>query len=364
MTTNSLVPTIQPNELAAFAQRAKTRSITSHAIAARLPLTKIVDATIHAAASRSEQTERSYRTAIGAFVSWLDETRGDVAPAQWRPFAEKTNDGARVAWQYNAPSAVLLLVDQSALDAWRDSIADAAPNTVAARVFAVRTFLRVALRDGALAQNQAINMGLRPYVTRQLRDEQPVGRRLNRDEVRALRAAVDTNARKGARDLAMLDVMLFAGLRCDEVCRLRPLNFTLDNGRRWIILRGKGQKTRRIKIHDTLHATLSEWMNKLGAAWNDDRPLFVSVLKGDRVNSHRIDTNDAARVVEELAERAQLGHITPHDLRRTAARNAYDNGAGLIQVQLMLGHADPKTTARYIGADFNDADTATDHIRY
>jgi hypothetical protein len=33
-------------------------------------------------------------------------------------------------------------------------------------------------------------------------------------------------------------------------------------------------------------------------------------------------------------------------------------------VQLMLGHADPKTTARYIGADFNDADTATDHIRY
>ena len=370
MMTNSMLRTVNatPSALtdyAAFVRHAKTRSLASPDIAMRMPLQSIVDATIHAAAARSEQTERAYRMAIGAFVAWLDATRGEIAPADWRPFAEKTNDGKRAVWTFRAPAAVLLLVNQAALDAWRDAIADdAAPNTVTARVFAVRTFLRVALRDSVLTQEQATNMGLRPYVTRQARDEQPVGRRLSREEVRALRATVEPTTNKGKRDLAILDVMLFAALRRDEVCRLSPTNLVLDNGRRWIVIRGKGQKTRRVKVHDALHATLIAWMDAAQIAWNDSRPLFVSVAKGDKIGTQQIDSNAVARLVAEYAERAQIGDVNPHDLRRTAARNAYDNGAGLVQVQMMLGHADPKTTARYIGADFDDSNTATDHIRY
>ena len=49
---------------------------------------------------------------------------------------------------------------------------------------------------------------------------------------------------------------------------------------------------------------------------------------------------------------------------RTCARNAYDNGASLLLVQAMLGHSDPKTTARYIGAYDQDENTAVDYVRY
>ena len=59
------------------------------------------------------------------------------------------------------------------------------------------------------------------------------------------------------------------------------------------------------------------------------------------------------------------GHVlAPHDLRRTCARNAYDNGATIYQVQTMLGHADPKTTIRYIGALEDDSNTAIDKVAY
>ena len=58
------------------------------------------------------------------------------------------------------------------------------------------------------------------------------------------------------------------------------------------------------------------------------------------------------------------GRLGAHDLRRTCARNAYDNGATLLQVQQMLGHADPKTTALYIGLNQYDTDTAVDYVRY
>lgn len=370
MQTTTSVQTLNPvlstiTGYTEFVQNAKSRSVADHGVALRLPLQSIVESTIHAATARSEHTERAYRATIGAFVDWLDQTRGNIAPMEWRPFVEKMIVGKRVAWSYHAPTAVLLLVNQATLDEWRDVITEqASPNTVTSRIFAIRTFLRVALRDGVLTQEQAINMGLRPYVTRQVRDEQPTGRRLATKEVRALRQAIDTTTIKGKRDLAILDAMLFAALRRDEVCKLRPTNIVLDNGRRWILLRGKGHKTRKVKVHDALYASLIAWMETINLNWCDDSPLFTGFAKGDKLGKHQIDGNAIAHLVEEYANRAQIGDLNPHDLRRTAARNAYDNHAGLIQVQLMLGHADPKTTAHYIGADFDDANTATDHIVY
>jgi integrase len=42
--------------------------------------------------------------------------------------------------------------------------------------------------------------------------------------------------------------------------------------------------------------------------------------------------------------------ITPHQLRRTFATELYRRGEDLFTIQRLLGHSDPKTTLRYIGA--------------
>ena len=83
-----------------------------------------------------------------------------------------------------------------------------------------------------------------------------------------------------------------------------------------------------------------------------------------------ITPTDVGRLVASYGAKAGLspargkGRLGAHDLRRTCACNAYDNGATLLQVQQMLGHADPKTTALYIGLDQDDTDTAVDYVRY
>ncbi len=66
----------------------------------------------------------------------------------------------------------------------------------------------------------------------------------------------------------------------------------------------------------------------------------------------------------QLAPRYGAQQLSPHDLRRTCARNAYDNGANLLLVQAALGHTDPKTTAHYIGTFDQDDHTAIDYVRY
>jgi integrase len=164
--------------------------------------------------------------------------------------------------------------------------------------------------------------------------------------------------------------MLFAGLRRFEVAGLTGRDIQPDGGRFWLNLTTtKGGKPRRVKIHDTLYKSIMAWRNVAGNVFGDDTPIFLSDNKGDNIQNTPIADNVIERIVREYAQAAELvgtlgRKLAPHDLRRTCARNAYDNGATLLQVQQMLGHSDPKTTSRYIGADFNDDDTAVDRLKY
>lgn len=65
-------------------------SAVSPEVALRKPMMELVLATLQAA-GRSENTKRAYQTAIGLFLQFLDQERGDGLPAavleEWRPFA-------------------------------------------------------------------------------------------------------------------------------------------------------------------------------------------------------------------------------------------------------------------------------------
>jgi integrase len=358
------------------------QSFVSPDVALRRPLAELVETTLKAAADKSVNTRRAYQTAIGLFLQFLDQERGQYIPSalagEWRPLAKsykgthQGKGGAPTMWAFKGAAAVLRLTDASILDAfraWREDLGDSV-NAATQRVYAVRTFLAVALRDGVLTEAQARALDIAPYRQRQARDEQPVGRRLSVAEVKALRGACDVKTVKGKRDLAILDCMLFLGLRREEVASLDASNFHQDGGRWWLVLTGKGSKTRRLKVHDVLFKTLSAWFKVQGVALGGAGCVFVSVNKGDHLQGQCVNASVIGRLVTEYGFAAGLAplngenQLSAHDLRRTCARNAYDNGASLLLVQAMLGHTDPKTTARYIGSSEDDGDTAVDYVRY
>jgi integrase len=372
---NSLVRNPQrlvpPDDL----KRAVPSSAAAAEAAARRPLAEVVAAAL-TASSRSEHTRRSYRTAIGLFLQHLDRERGGTLPRdlerEWRPFASTETVGRQVVWDVRPPAVVLRLVDAPVVDSFREWREESGDNVNAAstRVAAVRTFLAVAYRDGVLTTEQAQALGLHAYRQKQKRDLKPVGRRLSPAEVRALRSSCDTRKVKGKRDLAVLDTMLFLGLRREESATLSLSDFRQDGGRWWLVLTGKGGKTRRLKVHDALYKSLSAWLGAADGELGGEGRLFRSVNKGDRVTGSLINASVVGRLVAEYGHAAQIaplsgsGRLGPHDLRRTCARVAYDRGAPLLLVQAMLGHSDVKTTAHYIGAFENDEETAVDFVRY
>jgi len=52
-------------------------------------------------------------------------------------------------------------------------------------------------------------------------------------------------------------------------------------------------------------------------------------------------------IVAKWGEWCGLGHLSPHDLRRTAITRGLDQGLSYRQVQMVSGHGDPKTVMRY-----------------
>jgi integrase len=375
-------------------------SSVSPGVALLRPLGDLVQDTLHAACSDSAHSERSYATAIGKFLDFLGEqlegAPQEWLPAEWLPLAETSKggkSGRQTLWIFRGAAYLLRAVNAGVLDKFAARLqAEGNGNkTVALRIGAVRTFLSVALRDGVLSKDQAINMGLDPYKKRMRRHEIPTGRRLTPAEVRRLRETVKLHARhdsKAERDIALMDLMLYAGLRRSEISGLlvidyeseeeiwkaQPLktgNFRQEGGRWWLTLTGKGGKVRRLKLHDTLYKSLAAWLrrNDLELGQGDEL-LFYNLNKAGISTGKPLNSSVIGRLVAEyghlagLAPAAGENMLSPHDLRRTCARNAFDNGAGLPQIQAMLGHSDVKTTMRYIGAMENDDDTAVDYVRY
>lgn len=360
----------------------QTQEITTQAAQVRvMPLAELFSNFIQATGQRSVNTARAYGKAVGSFLQWLGKLQGVE-------LARPTKEGRKTVWEIRGDTYPLLDIDLATLDKfslWQAQEGNS-QKTIAQRLGAVNSFLSVALRDKVIGRDQGLDLDLKPYKARQRRDQKPTGRRLTVKEVKKLRAIVDLRAKtdtKALRDKAIIDLMLFAGLRRDEVATLAISDIKPDGGRFWLVLTGKGNKTRRLKIHDILYKSIDTWLKSTGRELGngDGGPIFYNVNKGGNLTSNRLNASVIGRLVAEYGAAAGLAPreaprdpdtgrpvrgvvLGPHDLRRTCARNARENGAAIEKVQAMLGHSDIKTTMLYIGEFENDADTAVDYVRY
>jgi integrase len=131
-------------------------------------------------------------------------------------------------------------------------------------------------------------------------------------------------------------------------------------------------KTQVIQVNDEINRALSAWLETLdqfgGGAWEW---IFVRILKSDQVIKHSLKPRHVRNIVAECGYKADLSprrgnnRLTPTDLRRTCGRNAYDNGARLLDVQALLGHSKPISTARFIGVHMEiNPNKAVNRVKY
>jgi len=155
-------------------------------------------------------------------------------------------------------------------------------------------------------------------------------------------------AHKSARDRALIFLLYGAGLRVSEVVHLELGGVYLESG----VLRvmGKGSKERVIPVGTPVIAAIEEYMN--GERVQHLRGRVSDLLFPGRSKAKPLTRQAVFEILRRLALAAGVTRdISPHKLRHGFATDLVRGGADLRSVQVMLGHADLRTTEIYTHVD-------------
>jgi len=167
------------------------------------------------------------------------------------------------------------------------------------------------------------------------------------DQVNVLMQMPDVSTIQGSRDRAMLELLFSTGLRVSELVSLDREQVNLQTQEFGVM--GKGRRIRVVFISDVAVHWLDQYLRQRTDDW---APVFIRHAKGvdptDEGEKMRLSTRSVQRKVERYRKMAHLPmKITPHSIRHSFATDLLRNGAGLRDVQEMLGHKNIATTQIY-----------------
>lgn len=140
-------------------------------------------------------------------------------------------------------------------------------------------------------------------------------------------------------------ILYATGMRREELVQLKVSD--LDSARMLIhIHQSKGQKDRDVMLSPRLLEELREYWRRA-----DPKPKTYLFPGGGREHATDVpvSTKSVYFAVTQAAKNAGLKkHVHPHTLRHCFATHLLEAGADLRTIQLLLGHADLKTTSRYL----------------
>jgi site-specific recombinase XerD len=284
-----------------------------------------------AARDASPNTQRSYATAVGAYLRWLDDRHVD-----WR----------------RPP--------RSELRAYLAELSGGhARSSVAQRLAAIRSFHRWAAR-AELAPGDPWTAIATPRLPRRL------PRVLEVEQIERLLAVIDEDlAAAGSagegrggqavalalRDRALVETAYAAGLRISELATAQIGLLNLDRGE--LRVYGKGRKERIGLLGRPARTAITAYME-------DGRPVLLARRSGTPADApppaelflnHRgepLGVRGLRYRLDLLCRRAGLPEgVSPHTLRHSFATHLLDGGADLRIVQELLGHESLATTQVY-----------------
>lgn len=148
--------------------------------------------------------------------------------------------------------------------------------------------------------------------------------------------ATPNNQKIIRRDRAIFAILVTIGLRNQELCNLRAIDFNLE--KRELVAHTKGGKQQRKKWPSEVHELIRTHVE------NYDGMDFVFQNRS-RGQISEVAVNN---ILHTLCTHAKTSRIyTAHAFRRFLGTESLNAGVPLERVQRQLGHADPKTTMSY-----------------
>jgi integrase/recombinase XerC len=265
--------------------------------------------------NRSELTVCRYEQSLRDFESYF-----------------KSRDG-QLSWES---------VDSDIIRDWMESMMDKGDmaSTVNSSLSAVRSFFRFALSRGLVTHDPS-------YVVKGPKKQKPLPQFVREEEMNRL---LDTpqmweEGFAGLRARTIIIMFYETGIRLAELIGLDVTD--VDFAAHQIKVTGKRNKQRIIPFGAELEAVLREYITQRNDQLQVDQALVLSD-KGKRMTRSQVEKI----VKRHLSLTTTLKKRTPHVLRHSFATAMLNNGAGLEDVRLLLGHESVATTQIYTHTTF------------
>ena len=265
--------------------------------------------------NRSELTVRRYEQSLRDFESYFK------------------NRDSQLSWES---------VDSDVIRDWMESMMDKGDmaSTVNSSLSAVRSFFRFALSRGLVTHDPS-------YVVKGPKKQKPLPQFVREEEMNRL---LDTpqmweEGFAGLRARTIIIMFYETGIRLAELIGLDVTD--VDFAAHQIKVTGKRNKQRIIPFGAELEAVLREYITQRNDQLQVDQALVLSD-KGKRMTRSQVEKI----VKRHLSLTTTLKKRTPHVLRHSFATAMLNNGAGLEDVRLLLGHESVATTQIYTHTTF------------
>jgi site-specific recombinase XerD len=151
------------------------------------------------------------------------------------------------------------------------------------------------------------------------------------------------------RDLAMVQLFLYTGLRLKELWKLNKDSITIrrcqvqDGSFQYFgfgKIVGKGDKLREFRVGPKAIGALVKYL--AACRKNDADPALFRSSRKQRISDRTIQ-----QVVDKWCKRLKVDHVHVHQLRHSFATRSVNAGMSAMVLQQLLGHANLNTTQRY-----------------
>ncbi len=211
--------------------------------------------------------------------------------------------------------------------------------TVNRRLFTLRLLAHFLREQGVLKRDPSGELKL---VRVKRNENGATPRVLTSDETERLRRALREHARPSLfkRDRAIVELMLRAGLRVNEIANLSKDNLSLSNNGLHLKVGTPGQM-RQVPLDEPLARILRDY-NVAHPRNETHSALFISQ------QGRPLSTRAIQRLIEEYAREAELPDVSANTLRHTCAKNLLNEKRDPHRVAQLLGHKSIESLARYL----------------
>ncbi|HHX43146.1 MAG TPA: tyrosine-type recombinase/integrase [Chloroflexi bacterium] len=211
----------------------------------------------------------------------------------------------------------------------------------------IKAWLNWLVREGDLSESPMRRVAM-PRL------EQRVPPPFTPEEVHRLLAACNRQTATGARNYALILVLLDTGLRAAECVALRVGDVDMRTG--LAVVLGKGRKQRQVRVGNKARAAVLRMLAHRGEP-SPGAPLWAAYdLQGCECGALSIHGLQTA--VVRLGRAAGVKPCGPHRFRRTFALWCLRDGMDLHSLRLLMGHSSLAVLQRYLALAGEDVERA------